>query len=255
MEQDPQIEINRPVMESIWQQVPKEHNLPPAFSGEHIRYLATDPKYLYLTGFVDTKAYTFEDWEVAFQDCRQPDGSYLISKDKFITLGKYKYSGKIKNPLDVMKIREGWYDLNTWHEFCVKSIMPSTSLTIDHLVQAEKLMKEGGQIVNGRIKIDKAAKLRMKQVLDNYPSPARRRELSVDAIHQQRVAAEVARSSSPVVHTAYQKGEKVGDRQKKDLKETLLKAAKIGKKAATETPAVSLKDLRKKSKPSKKQTI
>ncbi len=254
-EADTQTKRNHQLMDSIWQQVPKELNPLPNFPGEYIRYVATDPKYLYLTGFVDAKRYTLEEWEAAFQDCLQPDGSYLISKEKFLSLGKYKYSGPIKNPLDAMKIREGWYELDTWHTFCIKGIIPSTTLTAEHLVQAEKLMKEGGQILNGRIRIDKAAKLRIKKILDDYPSPTRRRELAVDEIHQKRVQAEVARSQSSVVRTTFEKGEKVGDRQKKDLKETLLKAANISKKGKEEPATLSLKDLKKKSKASKKQTL
>src|SRR4030095_17045914 len=118
MEKDPEVEKNLPVMEQIWAQVPKEHNIPAGLKGEYIRYIQTDPKYLYMTGFVDTRI-SFEEWEGAFQDCRQTGGAYLLSKEKFLSLGKYKYSGPIKKPFDAMKIREGWYDTNTWHEFCV----------------------------------------------------------------------------------------------------------------------------------------
>lgn len=254
-EADTKTKRNSQLMESIWQQVPREHNPLPNLRGEYIRYVATDPKYLYLTGFVDAKRCTLEEWEAAFQDCVQPDGSYLISKEKFLSLGKYKFSGPIKNPLDALKIREGWYELDKWHTFCVQGIIPSTTLTAEHLVQAEKLMKEGGQIINGRIRIDKAAKLRIKKILDDYPSPTRRRELAVETIHQKKIQAEVARSQSTVVRTTFEKGEKVGDRQKKDLKETLLKAANINKAPNEEPVTLSLKDLKKKSKASKKQNL
>ena len=248
-------ERNKPIMEQIWNAVPKEHNLPPPFKGDHIRYIATDPKFLYLTGFVDEKLFTLEQWEGAFQDCKQPNNTYLISKDKFLSLGQYKYTGPVKKPLEPMKIREGWYDVDAWHEFCVKSIMPSTTLSIEHLVQAEKLMKEAGQIVNRRILIDKAAKLRMKKVLDDFPSPSRRRELSIEDHHQKRVEAEVARSKAPAsAQTTFAKGEKLGDRDKRSLKETLLKTAKIAKTTKEEAPTLSLKDIRKKSK-TKKQTL
>ncbi|MFO1519243.1 MAG: hypothetical protein U1F57_06235 [bacterium] len=241
----------------IWSNVPKEHNLPPQLKGkgEYIRYVNTDPKYLYLTGFVDEKTYTEDDWEAAFQDCRQPDGSYLISKEKFLSLGKYKFSGPIKKPLDALRIREGWYDLYAWHEFCVKSIIPSTTLTVENLVQIEKFIKEKGHIVNGRIRIDKSAKLRIKQFLDNFPSISRRRELSVHKIHQERVQTEVERSKHPGSQaTTYQRGQRVGEKDKKELKETLLKNSKLAAAETKEEPTLSIKDMRKKSK-TKKQTL
>ncbi len=254
MTKDSDIEKNKLVMERIWAEIPKEYNLPPSFSGEYIRYTHTDPKYLYLTGFVDTKRFKIEEWEAAFADCKQADATFLISKEKFISLGKYKYSGPIKNPLDPMKIREGWYDINAWHEFCVKSILPSTVATVEELVQSEKIYKEKGLITNGKILVDKTFKLRLLNVLNNYPSPARHRELAVADIHQKRLAAEAERSQSPIVKTTFQKGQRLGEKEKKNLSEALLKNSQINPKTTEKPSTLSVKDLKKKSK-TKKQPL
>jgi hypothetical protein len=253
MAQDINSDVNRALMEDIWKQIPKETKLPPGFSGEYIRYIATDPKFLYLTGFVDTRAFTLEDWEAAFQDCKQAEKPFHI-KSKFLTLGKYKYTGNVKKPLDAMQIREGWYELNAWHEFAVKCVIPSTTVTVEELVKAEKVLKEQGKIVKGRILIDKSAKLRVKAILDSNPSPIRRRELAVDEAHRKKVEAAVARSKSPIVRSGYEKGAKVGTKEVKNLSDTLLKTAKTTAKGKEDSPTLSLKDLRKTSK-SKKQTL
>lgn len=248
MEQDANVEKNKGVMESIWASVPKERNLPPGLTGEYIRYASTDPKYLYLSGFVDDKTFTYEEWEAAFEPSKQADNSYLISKAQFLLLGKYKYNGPIKKPLDAMKIREGWYELQAWHEFAVRSVIPSTTVTVEELVQAEQIMKQKGLIKNGKILIDKHAKLRIKSLIDNYPSPTRLREMSVDVVHQKKVQAEEERSRSAGQKTSYEKGAKLGAKEKKNLSDTLLKTAQIKPSDSPQPETISLKDLAKASK-------
>ncbi len=244
------IEKNRFDMETIWSRCSKEEGLPPQFKGEHVLYLATDPKYLYLSGFVDVENFTLDEWENAFQECKQPNGTYLISKEKFIKLGKYKYSGPVKKPLDAMKIREGWYKLTDWHEFCVNSILPSTTLiSVDDLIQIESNLKKNGKIVGNRILIDKSDKLRIKQLIDEHPSPIRRREISVANAYDQLVKSESERSKAAIVKTTFKKGQKLGDKDKKALKETLLKSSQITPSTKSEeVTTFSLKDLRKNSK-------
>lgn len=251
-EDDILIEKNRSIMEDIWKRIPKETQLPQSLKGEYILYIATDPKYLYMTGFVDTKRYTEEEWIQAFQDSLQNDGTYLISKEKFIRLGKYKYTGPIRKPLDAMKIREGWYDSTQWHEFLVKSVIPSTTIPPETLVQIEKEMKKTGRYVNGRIQIDKSVKLNIKNLIENYPSPARRREVGVEEAYQKLLEKEAQRSKSPVQEKSkYQSGKKLGEEQKKNLTNVLMKTTH---KTMTDEPqnTISIKDLQKKSKTKKK---
>lgn len=178
------------VMERIWDRMQKKTDLPPGYSGEYIQYLATDPQYLYEVGFVDTKKYSFEEWEKAFEPFKQTDGTYLISKDQFIALGKYKFTGLVKKPLDAMQIKEGWYPLQEWHLFLVRSVIPSLSLPVENMLEAEKQLKDSGQIKKGKILVDKALKLRIKAMLDQFPSPMRQRELGVDKISNEMEQSE-----------------------------------------------------------------
>ena len=183
MENDPS--SKNEVMERIWEKMKKSTDLPPGFSGEYIQYIATDPQYLYEVGFVDTKNFSFEEWEKALEPYKQTDGTYLISKDQFIALGKYKFAGLVKKPLDAMQIKEGWYPLQEWHLFLVRSVIPSLSLPVENMLEAEKQLKDSGQIKKGKILVDKALKLRIKAMLDQFPSPMRQRELGVEKASQE----------------------------------------------------------------------
>jgi hypothetical protein len=248
------LEFNREVMGKIWSAIPKEPGTPV----EMVRYLSTDLKYLYDFGFVDTRAYTYEEWEKAFEDYKQADGTYLFNKDQFIRLGRYKYTGHIKTPLDPLKIREGWYEIDTWRSFLVKNVIPSTTgLTVEFIKEGEKKALAQGLIVKGRIKIGKEVKLWLKQLLDNYPSPLRRREIDVQAAYDKLVAQAAAKSGKPISQkSTFEEGRKASDIKRKGLDEVLVKRTKIAAKAgATET--VSLKDLRRKgvSAKSKKTTV
>lgn len=246
---------NQQLMENIWSNIPKELSLPAGLKGEYIRYIATDPKYLYLTGFVDESVFSYEEWEAAFEDCKQADKTYLISKDKFLSLGKFKYVGPIKNPLDIMKVHEGWYDINRWHEFCVRSILPSTTITLEQLIQSEKNLKDQGKIVNGRIFIDKSMKLIMKSTIDNNPSPRRRRELSVHELHQKRLKAEKKKTVEGFQKSEYQKGEKLGNKQKRDLNESLLKTSQTKSHSGHQVESIDLKTIMKNRKSGPKKNV
>ncbi len=242
--QNPNLEKNRSELEKIWARSSKDHS--PQY-GEYVRYWPTDPEYLYLAGFVDNKQFTLEEWKKAFDEWKQPDGGFIITKERFLSLAKYKYGGVVKKPLDAMKLREGWYELTDWHNFCAESILPSVSLKVDNLIQIEQKAKEEGFVIGSKIYIDKASKLRLKQVLDNFPSPMRRRELAVATAYEKLVQEEVERSKAAIVKTTFKRGQKLGDSEKKDLKETLLKSAKIASTNKEEPATISLKDLRKKS--------
>ncbi len=247
MTQDPQIEKNRSTMEEVWRELPKEKLLPAHLSGEYIRYKSIDPNYLYQIGFVDTEAYSLAQWESAFQDCRQADGTYLISKEKFISLGKYKYSGPIKAPLDILRLREGWYDLETWINFCKKSLVPSTMLTLEQLQQSIKTAEQRGDVKDNRVLLTAERKRLLQSLVDQYPSPRRRREIRFQEALQQKVQENVERSKKYIIKTTYEKGPKPGDEERKELAGILLKSAQIKPVGEKEIPTVSLKELKKKA--------
>lgn len=246
---------NQRLMESIWTNIPKEKLLPENFRGEYIRYIATDPKFLYMTGFVDDSEFTCEEWEAAFEDCKQADNTYLISKEKFLSLGKFKFVGIVRPPLDIMKVREGWYDLNKWHEFCVKALLPNTTISVESLIQAEKMMKEQGKVVKGRIFVDKSMKLKMKSTIDTFASPRRLRELSIQDIHEKRVQKEKAKTLDGFQKSDYQKGGRVGSEQQKNLKESLLKTSSIKATANDNIETIDLKQIMKERKSGPKKNV
>ncbi len=248
------IEKNRKLMEGIWRTTPKETVLPAGFKGEHIRYIATDPWFLYVFGFVDEKKFTLEEWQAAFKDCKQPDGTYLISKEKFIQLGKFKHFGLVRKPLDISQLREGWYELKNWRKFCNEELIPSTTVGPKEFEKIEKSREQGGFLKNERILVDKLFKQRLQELLDACPSPARVRELNADAAYQEMVGKEVERSKAKVVKTTFESGQKISDKKKNALSDVLMKNEKLGSKPASEAASFSLKDLKKASKP-KKTTI
>ncbi len=248
------IEKNKAFMESLWRSSHKEKNPSPACLGEYVRYNPGDPKFLYSNGFVDEEKYSYADWESAFEKHKQPDNTYLFSKEDFIQLGKYKYAGRVKKPLDVMQLREGWYELDHWKEFCLSALFPSTILTADRYDEMIERAKGAGSIENGRIKIDAPAKLRLKELLDYYPSPRRVRELNAASSYEKLIKIQAERSKTSVAKTSYEKGEKLGDSQKKDLKNVLMKEVKTKPNTQDLKETFSLKDLRKNSK-TKKQTL
>lgn len=255
MEQDQILELKQKIMLDIWKKSPKEATPPPPLSGEYVRYWHTDLHYLYYTGFVDTKRFKIEEWEAAFSDCKQEDGTYYISQEKFLGLSKFKFLGVVKNPLDPMKIREGWYDMKVWHNYWMTSLLPSTTLTEELVTQGEKAALSQGLIVNGRIYIDQAAKLRIKQILEQYPSPTRLREISVHEIIEEKLKKQAEKLNKAQVETSYEQGEKLGAQEKRDLKEVFLKTKTL--KNTNQQPqkeTFSLKDLRGKSK-TKKQSV
>src|SRR4029434_5262550 len=240
-EGDLRLESNREVMAKIWGAIPKEPSTPQ----EMVRYTLNDIKYLYEYGFVEFRQYSAQDWESAFDEFKQPDGTYLFSKEQFIKLGRYKYTGHIKAPLDPLKIREGWYEIETWRTFLIRNVLPSTTaLTQQFLKDGEKRAKEQGLIVKGRVKIGKEVKLWLKQLLDSHPSPLRRRELDVQAHYEKMVAQAEARTATPASQkSVFEAGRKVGDAKKKDLDEVLVKRTKVGPQVAA-SDTLSLKDLR-----------
>ncbi len=243
---------NQKEMELIWAQIPKETKLPAGLEGEYIRYLSTDPRYLYNTGFVDNLLNKLEDWEAAFLPFKQDDQSFLLSKDNFLSLGKFRYTGFIRRPVDAMKVRDGWYDLNIWREFVVRDIIPSTTkLSEKELEASEAEALKQGRIKDGRVKVDDATRRRLQFLMDQFPSPTRMREMALETAFQEIINKTQVTQNQAKVSTTYDRGPKVGDIQKKDLKEILVKSSKITN-TSEQKPTVSLKDLQKQNKGSGK---
>ena len=91
-------EIHDP-MEYIWEKIPKTKE-------GLVHYLPGDIPYLYFNGFVDAVQFPYEEWESAFDDVKQSDGSYLVGRDKFMSLRRFRYVGPLYNPFDAHRVRD-----------------------------------------------------------------------------------------------------------------------------------------------------
>ena len=217
--------------------------------GECVRFNADDPWCLYHGGFVDTERFTLEQWESMFVSSKQADGSYLMNYNDFMKLSPYRFFGIIRPPLDPMTLREGWYTLEDWRAYCLYSILPSTTLTVEHFVKSEDVMVEKGLLVEGKILIDQQQKLELQRLLDTYPSPKRIREIQALKLYYQMIDTEAGRSQSVEFKSTFAQGARLGTKQSKDLKEVLVKSSQISAatSAVSQKETFSVKDLRKAS--------
>lgn len=176
-------------MEYIWERVPKNEN-------GHIHYLAGDIPYLYRNGFVDTTIYTYQQWKSAFSDCLQTDGTYIVAKDKFMSLRKYRYVGPVFSPFEAQKVREGeWTDEDLQKLFDL-SIKPSSTITQDIFWNSVKALKDQGFIQNNHLFVNQAVKNQLNYLIERFPSPRRRLETEVQRIRSDREAQIMAANES-----------------------------------------------------------
>ncbi len=173
-------EIHDP-MEYIWERVPKTKE-------GLIHYLAGDIPYLYRNGFVDTVKYTYQQWKEAFNDVLQPDGSYLVNKDKFLSLRKYRYAGPVFQPFDPAKVREGEWSDQELKKLYDRSIKPSSSVEENVFWNSVKMLKNQGFAQNGNLLVNKAVKSQLAYLIERFPSPRRRLEKEVSRIREERDA-------------------------------------------------------------------
>ncbi len=166
-------------MEYIWDKLPK-------MPDGRVLYFVTDPPYLYENGFVDTTSFTLPEWEAAFQPFKQKDGNYILSKDDFFSLRRYRDNNVAKTPFDANTLREGpWPDseLDTLYELTIK---PSSSLSHSIYWTAINALKRQGHVdANQQLNIDDKVKKQIAYLIERFPSPRRRLEKEVARIKQE----------------------------------------------------------------------
>lgn len=168
------------VMEHLWE----THDKTP--DGRHIRYSRTDIEQLWWMGFVDTAACPMAEWLAAFEPHRQEDGSFLIGKEEFLALDRYRYKGEIKIPFDAMLINEGRYtDEGLW-ELVAASIAPSCSMAPEQLRTFFDQLKKDFRQPDGLILIQRPAKERIRLLLEEHASPLRNLEMLLDQMFEER---------------------------------------------------------------------
>ena len=157
-------------MEFIWNSLDKIEN------GQKVRYAAEDAAYLWDYGFVDTGKCSKQDWFQVLVPFRQPDGSYVLSRDEFFTLDRHRYDGPIKIPFDPLKINEGKYTDEGFQELVDGAIAPSCGLSSADIKNKVEALKKEFRQSDGLILIAPPAKIKIKDWIDADPSPTRRRE-------------------------------------------------------------------------------
>ncbi|MFO1463669.1 MAG: hypothetical protein U1F66_07800 [bacterium] len=261
---DPLIELNRRAMDFIWSQVnPKEVR----DGKEYITYVKGDLPFLYYSGLVDTKRWSREDWDKAFEDCLGADGRYWVSYEKMIWLGRFRYCKVVGDPFDPLKMRTGKYTPERLWKIFENSIIPSCALpetffkrVFDILVYQKKHIKDGvskqlealkeagkGKEIEDQIKNAKEPKwvtedgqeylvieredlVRLKEVLDTYPSPRRKMELMVEETRSARLKQLADVALAPQKST-FEAGKDFRETTKQNLKEMLVKASESSDKA------------------------
>jgi hypothetical protein len=248
-EKNPLVENNLRAMEYIWQQVPKEIK----DGVEYITYVKGDIPYLYYSGLVDTNRFTLPMWEKAFEDVLGEDGRYWVPHKKLLWLGQFRYSRTLNEPFDPLKMREGKYSPDRLWKVFENSIIPSSSLpkeffknTYDALIRQHKsfddlfakdlnkLKEEGKEIKDleiakitfeqDEVMVSREVLVRLRQLLDTYPSPRRKMEMSVHSMRNEKLQelADVAKNPQK---SKFEAGPDFRETAKKSLKDMLVKAS------------------------------
>ena len=84
-------------LEVIFNRVAKagKDGKPRLFFKDHV-----DIAFLYATGFVDARKFTYKQWLDSFDPSKQPDGGYIISREQWLEKTKFHYDGFSGTPLD-----------------------------------------------------------------------------------------------------------------------------------------------------------
>lgn len=162
------------VMEYLWDLLDKTPD------GKHVIYTATDVEQLWAMGFVDAGQISIDDWLSVFEPFRQENGSFLLGRDDFMQLDKYRYKGEVRIPFDAMRINEGKYTDEGLKELFDASIVPSCSLSTEEMHEFFEKLKNEFRQNDGLILIRSPAKERIRALIDANPSPLRNLELMLD---------------------------------------------------------------------------
>lgn len=232
-------------MEEIWESVSE-----PAPDGK--RYLTFKNlgglSFLYVTGFVDVKKYSFKDWSDAFLPSRKKDGSYLVTHEQWIEKKKFRYAGPIGTPFDPTTLEEKEYTETDFVQLLQDGVVPNTYMIDEKAIpQMVANLKAQGKIKGGRILIDKTIKKSIAQLIDNYPSPLRILELMASELIKVK-KGERGKASGAAQKSGFAKGKTAQEIAASRLAE-MTKTLKEAGAAMPEIPSVSLKELKKKKGP------
>lgn len=180
------------VMEAIWESSQKG-------SDDCLHYPLELLQFLYHNGFIDTSRHSVDDWVLACESFKQPDGHYKFSKEEFLTLDPYRYSGEIKIPFDPMRINEGKYTDEGLQKLIDNAIKPSCGLTPKEINAEMKEIKTKFRQTDQLILVKADFKLAVKRLLEEHPSPLRRLEFLFDSIIKSPSAQKEIRQKQTVL--------------------------------------------------------
>lgn len=180
-------------MEELWEQVAK-----PAADGQKQITYKTDQDllFLYANGFVDFRKFTLADWIKAFDDSKQKDGSYRVTRQQWLAKDKYRFTGAIGEPFDPQRLKEREYTEQEFSQILKLFICPSTWIPEQNIPGLLDYFKKKKKLVDGKIRIDKDVKKEFQESLDKIPSPLRILQLDVARFRRQKGAAPAATSGS-----------------------------------------------------------
>jgi hypothetical protein len=145
----------------------------------------TDLDYLYCTGFVDETKYKPSDWVDAFSDSLMPNGAYMVSEGQWLDKVKHHFWGPVGLPWNPLELREGVWEEKEFRAMIDEKIMPQIFFTAEEFEKVLSEAKKNGLTVNGKYMVTKVVKQNLIDLLNDYPSPRRAREMDVAALKGQ----------------------------------------------------------------------
>lgn len=205
-----------------------------------------DIAFLYASGFVDAKKYTYKQWLDAFDPSKQANGSYVVSHEQWMEKKKFHYDGPINPPWDPMALEERDYTEKEITELLVQKILPCTVFDSSYAQTYINNLKAQAKLVNGVAFMDKAAKDYILQVINQFPAPMRVLEVAVWGLKKAKKGITQA-AQTRIQESGFATGataQQIFANRLADLAKT--PAAKQPQAApVSDKPAVSVKDLQK----------
>ncbi len=208
-----------------------------------------DLMFVYMSGFVDARKYSFQSWLDAFAPSKKPDGRYEVDLKQWLEKKKFHYTGPVSAPFDPMALPEKAYTETEILKLLTEKILPATMFNPSYAPQLVNDLKAQGRFKDGKFLIDKEAKKNLLAMINQYPSPMRILEVNIDRMKRRKkgdstlAQEDIQKSTFNVGATAQQIA---------SSRFSQLTGAPEKAKPQTEQPAgISLKDLQKRRSPGK----
>ncbi len=143
-----------------------------------------DLMFLYMSGFVDARKYSFTQWVEAFKPSRRQNGHYWLTKEQWLDKKKFHYTGPVNAPFDPMTMEEKDYTEQEVLKLLKDKILPGTMFSPAYAPTVINNLKAQGRLINGKFRVDRELKKYLLGVMNQYPSPMRILEVGVDKMRK-----------------------------------------------------------------------